>query len=121
MQQRVIYGPEKFFSCFVFVLDSFNFPQMSNFNLFFSEDLLRGSDGLGIPCKPYEVGQIVGKVIQKTGLFRFDGYVNQQATKKKMKHDVIKKGDTVFLSGDVLYQDELGFFYFQDRTGDTFR
>lgn len=27
----------------------------------------------------------------------------------------------VCLSGDILVQDELGYFYFKDRTGDTFR
>lgn len=26
-----------------------------------------------------------------------------------------------FLSGDILVQDEFGYFYFKDRTGDTFK
>ena len=44
-----------------------------------------------------------------------------QATKKKIVFDVWKKGDMAFLSGDILVMDELGFMYFKDRTGDTFR
>lgn len=32
-------------------------------------------------------------------------------------HDVFTHGDTAFLSGDILYQDEYGYFYFHDRTG----
>lgn len=30
-------------------------------------------------------------------------------------------GDRYFLTGDILYMDELGYLYFKDRTGDTFR
>ena len=29
--------------------------------------------------------------------------------------------DLLFFTGDVLIMDEFGYFYFQDRTGDTFR
>ena len=52
---------------------------------------------------------------------RFDGYLNQKETSKKIAHDVLTPGDSVFLTGDVLVQDEYGYMYFQDRTGDTFR
>ena len=48
-------------------------------------------------------------------------HANCQATKKKIVFDVWKKGDMAFLSGDILVMDELGFMYFKDRTGDTFR
>ena len=51
----------------------------------------------------------------------FDGYVNKQATQKKIAHDVVKKGDQWFLSGDTVYWDELGYLFFRDRIGDTFR
>ena len=36
-------------------------------------------------------------------------------------NDVFSKGDSYFLTGDVLYMDELGYLFFKDRTGDTFR
>ena len=51
----------------------------------------------------------------------FDGYVNREATEKKVYRDVFKKGDLYFSSGDLLTVDDLGYVYFRDRTGDTFR
>ena len=44
-----------------------------------------------------------------------------EATQKKIVRDVFKHGDKAFLSGDLMEMDELGFLYFRDRTGDTFR
>uniref|UniRef100_A0A3B4Z399 Arachidonate--CoA ligase n=1 Tax=Stegastes partitus TaxID=144197 RepID=A0A3B4Z399_9TELE len=84
-------------------------------------ELIRGPDGVCIPCKPGEPGQLVGRIIQNDPLRRFDGYVNQSATSKKIAHSVFKKGDSAYLSGDVLIMDETGHMYFKDRTGDTFR
>ncbi|XP_017911366.1 PREDICTED: long-chain fatty acid transport protein 4 isoform X2 [Capra hircus] len=84
-------------------------------------ELIRGPDGLCIPCKPGEPGQLVGIIIQQDPLRRFDGYLNQSANNKKIARDVFKKGDQAYLSGDVLVMDELGYVYFRDRTGDTFR
>ena len=34
---------------------------------------------------------------------------------------MFSKGDQYFLTGDILCMDELGYLYFKDRTGDTFR
>lgn len=51
----------------------------------------------------------------------FAGYTDTQATKKKILENVFRKGDCFFNSGDVLVSDELGYYYFKDRTGDTFR
>ena len=42
-------------------------------------------------------------------------------TTKKIAYDVFKKGDSAFLSGDLVVKDEYGYIYFHDRTGDTFR
>nr|XP_039331062.1 long-chain fatty acid transport protein 4 [Saimiri boliviensis boliviensis]XP_039331063.1 long-chain fatty acid transport protein 4 [Saimiri boliviensis boliviensis] len=84
-------------------------------------ELIRGPDGVCIPCQPGEPGQLVGRIIQKDPLRRFDGYVNQGANNKKIAKDVFKKGDQAYLTGDVLVMDELGYLYFRDRTGDTFR
>jgi solute carrier family 27 fatty acid transporter 1/4 len=47
--------------------------------------------------------------------------VDKQATQKKIARDVLKKGDQWFLSGDTIYWDELGYLFFHDRMGDTFR
>jgi len=83
-------------------------------------EIIRGRDGLAMLAKPGEPGQIVG-LIEPKGLVKYDGYLDKTATNKKIASDILTKGDKVFLSGDILVMDELGYFYFQDRTGDTFR
>ncbi|XP_044296068.1 long-chain fatty acid transport protein 4 [Varanus komodoensis] len=84
-------------------------------------ELVRGPDGLCIRCKPGEPGQLVGRIIQSDPLQRFDGYLNNEANTKKIARDVFTKGDFAYLTGDVLIMDELGYMFFRDRTGDTFR
>ncbi|KAL7978500.1 hypothetical protein Chor_004317 [Crotalus horridus] len=84
-------------------------------------ELIRGPDGLCLQCEPGEPGQLVGRIIQSDPLQRFDGYLNHEANNKKIARDVFTKGDSAYLSGDVLVMDELGYLYFRDRTGDTFR
>jgi acyl-CoA synthetase (AMP-forming)/AMP-acid ligase II len=51
----------------------------------------------------------------------FDGYVDKEATEKKIVRDVLQQGDMWFRSGDLLFMDEFGWMYFVDRLGDTFR
>ncbi|KAG3279960.1 solute carrier family 27 member 1 [Ictidomys tridecemlineatus] len=84
-------------------------------------ELLRDAQGLCIPCQPGEPGLLVGQINQQDPLRRFDGYVSESATSKKIAHSVFRKGDSAYLSGDVLVMDELGYMYFRDRSGDTFR
>ncbi|KAL9093840.1 MAG: hypothetical protein Q9165_003763, partial [Trypethelium subeluteriae] len=52
----------------------------------------------------------------------FGGYFNdEKATSKKILHDVFRKGDIFYRTGDALRRDEDGRWYFIDRLGDTFR
>lgn len=82
---------------------------------------LRDERGLCIRCKPGEPGELVGKVVMNDPSHHFDGYADPKATEKKIIRDCFRKGDAAFLSGDILVMDEDGYFYFVDRTGDTFR
>ncbi|XP_046894975.1 long-chain fatty acid transport protein 1a [Hypomesus transpacificus] len=84
-------------------------------------ELVRDTQGLCVPCLPGEPGLLVGRINQQDPLRRFDGYASQDATRKKIAHSVFKKNDSAYLSGDVLVMDELGYMYFRDRSGDTFR
>ncbi len=88
-----------------------------------SEEPVRGADGFCQVCAPDEVGEALGKITndpgQPTG--RFDGYAKKEETEKKILRDVFEKGDAWFRTGDLLKQDKLGYFYFIDRIGDTFR
>ncbi|XP_055975756.1 long-chain fatty acid transport protein 1 [Sorex fumeus] len=81
----------------------------------------RDAQGLCIPCQAGEPGLLVGQINQQDPLRRFDGYMSESATSKKVAHSVFRKGDSAYLSGDVLVMDELGYMYFRDRGGDTFR
>ncbi|XP_063871974.1 long-chain fatty acid transport protein 1-like [Scylla paramamosain] len=82
---------------------------------------LRNKNGLCIMCKPGEPGEFVGMIRKNDPMRDFHGYADKKATQKKVIQDVWKKGDAAFKSGDILVMDELGYMYFKDRTGDTFR
>ncbi|XP_066596385.1 long-chain fatty acid transport protein 4 isoform X2 [Prorops nasuta] len=82
---------------------------------------IRNAKGLCQVCDPNEPGVFIGKILPNNPTRAFLGYVDQKASKSKVVHDVFAKGDSAFLSGDILVADELGYLFFKDRTGDTFR
>ncbi|KAF7998271.1 hypothetical protein HCN44_009669 [Aphidius gifuensis] len=82
---------------------------------------IRNSKGLCQICGPDEPGVFIGKIIPNNPHRAFLGYVDDKASEKKVVHDVFEKGDSAFLSGDIVVADELGYLFFKDRTGDTFR
>lgn len=82
---------------------------------------IRGQDGLCIRAEINEPGMFIGLIKQGNASQEFNGYLDREASKKKVIENVFVKGDKAFLTGDILVQDELGYFYFKDRTGDTFR
>lgn len=82
---------------------------------------IRNHDGFCIRCPIGEPGVFIGKINHKKAANAFSGYADKKATQKKMLENVFRKGDLYFNSGDILVQDELGYYYFKDRTGDTFR
>lgn len=85
-------------------------------------ELVRDANGLCVRTKRGECGQMIGRIIDGDALVEFSGYANsEEATQKKIIRNVLAKGDAAFSSGDVLHMDHLGYLYFKDRTGDTFR
>jgi fatty-acyl-CoA synthase len=88
-----------------------------------SETHLRDDKGFCIECAPGEPGELIGRIPKKpaTAIGRFEGYTSREDSERKILRDVFKKGDAWFRSGDLLQNDEEGFFYFVDRIGDTFR
>ena len=85
-----------------------------------TEEPVRGNDGLCIECRPGEVGECVGQIGADVRS-AYAGYADKAASEKKILRDVLKKGDAFFATGDLMRQDEEGYFYFVDRIGDTFR
>uniref|UniRef100_A0A3P9B583 Long-chain-fatty-acid--CoA ligase n=1 Tax=Maylandia zebra TaxID=106582 RepID=A0A3P9B583_9CICH len=80
---------------------------------------LRDSSGFCMEVEKGEPGLLVTKITAKAP---FTGYVTDlNQTEKKKLHNVFKKGDLYFNTGDLLRIDEDNFMYFHDRVGDTFR
>ncbi|HEY4125382.1 MAG TPA: long-chain-acyl-CoA synthetase, partial [Rhizomicrobium sp.] len=81
---------------------------------------VRNAEGFCVECAPNEAGEAIGQITHEPGK-DFEGYTKAADTQKKILHDVFEKGDSWFRTGDLMKQDELGYFYFVDRIGDTFR
>jgi fatty-acyl-CoA synthase len=82
-------------------------------------------DGAGF-CRvsaPDEVGELLAEIRDdpRYPAARFDGYADAAATSAKVLRDVFKSGDAWFRTGDLMRRDALGYYYFVDRIGDTFR
>ena len=84
---------------------------------------LRNADGTFIECAPGELGELIAMIVKLPGIGagRFDGYTDAEATERKILRNVFRPGDAWFRSGDLFRRDENDYFYFVDRTGDTFR
>ena len=88
-----------------------------------TEQPVRGPDGFCVECAPDEVGEVVGEILsdpRKPGN-RFEGYTDREASARKILNDVTRPGDRWFRTGDLMRRDALGYFFFVDRVGDTFR
>ena len=81
-------------------------------------DAIRDNDGFCIKVKKGEVGLLIGKITKRSP---FDGYTDPEKNKSVIIKDVFKKGDSYFITGDLVR--DIGFRHaqFVDRLGDTFR
>ncbi|VVD02060.1 unnamed protein product [Leptidea sinapis] len=84
-------------------------------------NVVRGDDGYCIRCPPNEPGMFIGLIAQGNAAREFHGYVDKSDSNKKLERDIFRKGDAAFVSGDILVADDLGYLYFKDRTGDTYK
>ena len=75
-------------------------------------------NGFCVSCVPDDIGMILIKLEKKTF---FSGYKDNEQTQKKIMHDVFKKDDKYFNTGDMLKLHEDLWVSFTDRFGDTFR
>jgi len=81
-------------------------------------EVRRGADGRCTRVKPGETGLLLGRI---SGITSYDGYVDSEATRRKILEDVFHGGDRWFNSGDLVVLHEDGWVSFADRVGDTFR
>ena len=74
--------------------------------------------GRAKPVKVGETGLLLGRI---TRTLRFDGYVDEAATRSKVRADLFAPGDRWFDTGDLVTLHSGGWLSFADRVGDTFR
>ncbi len=81
-------------------------------------EAVRDSHGYCAKVKKGDVGLLVGKITSRSP---FDGYTDPEKNKSVIMKDVFKKGDSYFITGDLVR--DIGFRHaqFVDRLGDTFR
>jgi fatty-acyl-CoA synthase len=86
-------------------------------------ELVRDEHGLCLRCRPGEVGEAIGRILEGRANLgsRFEGYTDARDSEQKVLRDVFERGDAWFRTGDLMRKDEAGYFYFVDRVGDTFR
>jgi fatty-acyl-CoA synthase len=84
---------------------------------------LRGEDGHCIYCATGETGEAVGRIYDASARVgaEFEGYSKVEQSEQKVLRDVFEPGDAWYRTGDLMRNDESGFYYFVDRIGDTFR
>jgi fatty-acyl-CoA synthase len=83
----------------------------------------RDENGFCIRCGANKPGEALVKVQNDPASAgsRFEGYTSAAETEKRILRHVFAAGDAWVRTGDLMRQDEKGFFYFVDRIGDTFR
>lgn len=87
-------------------------------------DILRNAEGRCIICKEDEVGEALGRLPKSAAAReggRFEGYAGNGHDETKMIRSVLADDDVWFRTGDLMRRDKAGYYYFMDRTGDTFR
>ncbi|KAF9975446.1 hypothetical protein BGZ73_000899 [Actinomortierella ambigua] len=88
-----------------------------------TEQLIRDpKTGFCIECRDGDIGEMLTLADNKSYHSRYVGYFNQpKMTQAKLANDVFTKGDQWMRTGDLLYKNSQGFYYFADRAGDTYR
>ena len=81
------------------------------------ESVVRTQSGRCILCLPNEIGEMIMRLPNG----KYDGYIGEKETNNKLYRNVFEDGDVWWSSGDLLSVDEIGFFTFEDRAGDSFR
>lgn len=87
------------------------------------QEIVRDENGRCVVCRPDEVGELVSEIVNDPSKpsQRFEGYADRAATEAKVLTDVVRPGDRWFRTGDLVRKDALGYYFFIDRIGDTFR
>ena len=83
-------------------------------------EFYKNERGYCVKCKQGDIGMGLIKIEKGKGSF-FTGYKDKEETQKKLFHNVFRKNDLYFNTGDMLKVHEDVWVSFVDRFGDTFR
>lgn len=83
-----------------------------------ADEPVRDAQGHMIEVGKGETGLLISEISERAP---YDGYTNEEASKKKVFHDVFGQGDQWFNTGDLVRDQGLRHIQFVDRLGDTFR
>jgi len=83
--------------------------------------MVRDGFGLCVEAGPEEPGVLLTRVDPSQPQTTFDGYVDDEETASRLRRDVRARGDTWFVTGDVMRRDSDGDFWFLDRLTDVVR
>jgi fatty-acyl-CoA synthase len=83
-----------------------------------SGEIVRGAGGRCERVQPGETGLLLLRISPIT---RYDGYLDAEATQRKIVENAFRTGDRWFSSGDLVTLHEDAWISFADRVGDTFR
>jgi fatty-acyl-CoA synthase len=88
-----------------------------------TEKPVRDKDGFCTPCGIGEAGEALGRLPHGIASEpnRFEGYIGEDESERKILRNVFTPGDRWFRTGDIMKRDDKGYFYFVDRIGDTYR
>ncbi len=82
---------------------------------------IRDKDGLCVEAAIDEPGLLLARIDTGQAMTTFDGYVDTEDTESRVRHDVRARGDTWFVTGDIMYRDGKGNYWFLDRLSDLVR
>ena len=83
-------------------------------------ELLRDAQGRLVECAVDEPGELLVRA-RRSGIGVYHGYVDQSASEARLVRDAFQVGDALFRTFDVLRRDAEGFYYFIERSGDSYR
>lgn len=81
----------------------------------------RDATGLCTSAADDEPGVLLTRVDASHPQTTFDGYVDDEETASRLRRDVVERGDTWFVTGDVMRRDPQGDYWFLDRLSDVVR
>lgn len=83
-----------------------------------ADEIACDASGRVIEVGANEPGEAITRISSFTP---FEGYSDAEASERKILRGAFKDDDTYFRTGDLLSQDDDGYYFFVDRVGDTFR